>query len=532
LAATVAWSQINTGYRTYQYYYVALDPRSGNTKVIGGAQDNGTTRNIGGAGVNFENIMSGDGVSVGLSDVITGNTFEYCGFQNGTIISRNSTFGSGFGSDITPTFATTVTSSGLFVTLFLLDPDNTQRLYYANDDTLYRTTAASTVASGTWTKMTGIATSVGVANDITALATTRGTYSAATSSLFMGTSNGRLYRMDDPTGVAAATAPVDITGASFPVGYISSIAVNPRNDDTVLVTLSNYGITGNVWWTGNANSATPTWVNVEDNLTLPSFRSCAIALKGTSVEYYVGTSVGLYAATIDAALPANTNWAQEGVTEMGNAVVSCLALRPADNRLVIGTHGYGMWATTITNPLPVTLLDFTGTLQGNNALLNWSTAAEYDSKEFVIERSNDGISYRALNSLPAAGYSSSLKSYSYLDREATELNYYRLKMIDNNGNTKMSNTVIVKNPGLKQDISVLSNPFKDDITVRFAKMPKGKVTLSLTDISGKRIGINEYYQPASAILRYNNATSNLPKGVYILQAETEGKRYSIKVMKQ
>jgi hypothetical protein len=63
LAGTVAWTQINIGYRTYQYYYVDIDPRSGNTKVIGGAQDNGSTRNTGGSGIDFEQVFSGDGVS-------------------------------------------------------------------------------------------------------------------------------------------------------------------------------------------------------------------------------------------------------------------------------------------------------------------------------------------------------------------------------------------------------------------------------------------------------------------------------------
>jgi hypothetical protein len=528
LAATVAWTPINSGYRTYQYYYVALDPRSGNTKVIGGAQDNGTTRNTGGAGINFEQVYSGDGVSVGLSDLISGNTFEYCGSQLGDIERRNSTSGLGITTDITPS---TASSTGLFITLFKLDPDNTQNLYYADNNSLYRTASASTVTSATWTNMTGIATAVAGANDISALATTRGTYSAATASLFIGTSNAKLFRLNDPINAVAATAPVDISGAAFPAGaYVSSVAVNPRNDDTVLVTFSNYGVTS-VFWTGNANAATPTWINVEDNLTLPSYRSSAIVLKGNTVEYYVGTSAGLYGATIDALNPANTNWAQEGAAEIGNAVVTSLALRPADNRLAIGTHGYGMWTATVTNPLPVTLLNFSGNLKGNNILLDWSTANEINSKEFEIEKSVDGINYRKISSVAAAGNTASTNSYNYLDREATEINYYRLKMIDLNGTSKISNTVVIKNTGLVQNIAAISNPFKDYINIRFTKMPKGKVVLSLTDLSGKRLGVNEYYQPASAILRFDNYNKNLVKGIYILQAVADGKRYSIKVMK-
>ena len=289
-AATVSWSQINNGFRTYQYYYVAIDPRFGNAKVLGGAQDNGSSRNIGGTGTNFESIFAGDGVSVGLSNLIAGNTFEYVGFQNGDIYRRNSLSGPNSGIFIRPT---TAASDGLFVTLFYLDPDNTETLYYASDSSLYRNISASTATTLNWTQMTAVGTALSDTSIITALATTRRVYNPLTASLFIGTEDRRLFRLDNPANVAAATAPVDITGALFPNrGYISSIAVNPRNDDTVLVTFSNYGV-NSIWWTGNANTASPTWVNVERNLTLPSVRSSVIAITSVGVEYFVGTSVGL-----------------------------------------------------------------------------------------------------------------------------------------------------------------------------------------------------------------------------------------------
>ena len=63
-------------------------------------------------------------------------------------------------------------------------------------------------------------------------------------------------------------------------------------------------------------------------------------------------------------------------------------------------------------------------------------------------------------------------------------------------------------------------------------MPKGKVTLSLTDISGKLIGSSEYYQTTSSIFRFDNRNRALTRGIYILQVEADNKKYSVKVMKQ
>jgi Secretion system C-terminal sorting domain len=444
MQATVAWTPINIGYRTYQYYYVALDPRTGNTKVMGGAQDNGTTRNVGGAGVNFENILSGDGVSVGISDVVAGNTVEYAGFQQGgPVYRRTSDLAPGFiNANIRPS---TATAPGLFVTLFRLDPDNTELIYYASDNRLFRNTSASTATTTNWTEMTGIASAVTAAAQITALANTRGAYNTSTASLFFGTNNGRLFRLDDPANTAAAAAPVNITGASFPASaYVSSIAVNPRNDDTVLVTFSNYGV-NSVFWTGNANAATPTWQLVEGNLSLPSYRSSAIAITADGVEYFVGTSVGLYKATIDELSPAATNWVQEGVSEIGNAVVSSLALRPVDNKLLAGTHGYGMWSTTLTlAALPVTLINFSGTPEAKHNSLTWETSNELNNKGFELQRKyplqQDFTKIAFVNGTNKQGKNNYQANDYAIDLGLQNMEY-RLKQIDKDGKFAYSKTI-------------------------------------------------------------------------------------------
>jgi hypothetical protein len=527
LAGTVAWTPINSSYRTYQYYYVDIDPRLANDKVLGGAQDNGSTRNIGGTGTSFESVMGGDGVSVGLSG---SSEIEYVGSQLGSIIRRSSALADGFGTSITPTGES---GTGLFVTLFKLDQDNTEKLYYANDNSLYRTTSASTVTSGTWTSMTGVAASVLAANDITALAVTRGTYSAVTASLFMGTSNGKVFRLDDPTGVAAATAPVDITGAGFPASaYVSSIAVNPRNDDTVLVTFSNYGVSS-VFWTGTANAAIPTWTAVEGSLTLPSYRSSAIhAVPGSpEVQYYVGTSAGLFRS--GTTFPGTPGWTQEDASSLGNAVVTSLSFRPGDGNLLVGTHGYGMWKTFLSLfPLPVELTEFKGSLQNKNALLQWTTSAEYNSKHFELEKSFDGTGFRKIATIPAAGLSNSVKKYSFTDKEKlSEKNYYRLRSVDINGKTKLSNTVLIKPADIQQEMIVLGNPFINNISIRFVKSPETSGELRLTDMAG-RLMATQKFAIGEQQLQFTLATAKLSRGLYQLQAEINGRKYSKQVIKQ
>jgi hypothetical protein len=521
LATSVSWTDISNGFRTYQYYHVALDPRIGNPKVIGGAQDNGTTRNIGGNGVNFEMVISGDGVSVGLSDVISGATYEYGGAQNGTIYRRNSTSSPGFVSNIRPAAAL---DAGLFVTLFRLDNDNTQYLYYASDSSLYRNTAAASATTGNWTQMTGVQTGIvdGLPNGktrLTVLTTSRGTYDPATSSLFMGTNDGKVFRLDDPANAPAAATPVNITGAGFPAAAnVSSIAVNPRNDDTVLVTFSNYGVTS-VFWTGNANAASPTWHNVEGSFTLPSFRSSMITLSNGRVEYFVGTSVGLYMATIDGSNPSATNWVQEGTTSLGNAVVSSLAYRPSDGKLLVGTHGSGMWTTTLSMiPLPVSLLQFDALAEGSNVKLNWATSWEQNSLNYEVERSADGTNFQRIGTVGAAGNSSMLQRYQYLDGQPLSVGYYRLKMNDRDGQSRYSRVAIVRLTSTQQGMQVLENPVGQQIRLRFNRRYT-QLQLQLFTSNGALVAERQFRNGTELSW---SLPSSQRSGVYILRAIADG----------
>ncbi|MBM2841391.1 MAG: 5'-Nucleotidase domain protein, partial [Bacteroidetes bacterium] len=202
-----------------------------------------------------------------------------------------------------------------------------------------------TVTTGSWTAMTGVGTAT--TSDIRSMAVTRATYTA-TSKLYIGTSDAKIYRLDNPRDAAAATSPVNITGAAMPTGsvIVSGIAVDPSDDKKVMVTFSNYGVSS-IWYTTDASVAIPVWSAVEGTISLPSIRSCAIVTRSAPnpTEYYVGTSVGLFGTT--SLSGGTTAWAREGSTSIKYAVVSSLSLRPFDNKFLVGTHGNGMFSTTV-----------------------------------------------------------------------------------------------------------------------------------------------------------------------------------------
>jgi hypothetical protein len=84
--------------------------------------------------------------------------------------------------------------------------------------------------------------------------------------------------------------------------------------------------------------------------------------------------------------------------------------------------------------LPLLISAFTVNKIKNTALLQWLYQNEFNTGQFVIERSTDGINYIVIGSVPAGADSASTKQYRFTDEHpATGINYYRIKLADKDG---------------------------------------------------------------------------------------------------
>jgi hypothetical protein len=174
-------------------------------------------------------------------------------------------------------------------------------------------------------------------------------------------------------------------------------------------------------------------------------------------------------------------------------------------------------------PLPVNIISFTATKSVDGALLQWQTAQEQNSHDFSIQRSTDGNNYTGIGDLPAAGNSTSPKTYSFVDEApAAGINYYRLKETDLDGHAAYSivRTLVFSNGKAQQ-------------LVWFATGSKSAEVNLLN-------GANEYYTLSAIDGRsiqkgQLNAgklyLSNLASGIYIVNVITfTGQQLPLKVL--
>ena len=194
-----------------------------------------------------------------------------------------------------------------------------------------------------------------------------------------------------------------------------------------------------------------------------------------------------------------------------------------------GFSGFG--AGLISSTLPVTLLDFNGAVQNATILLKWKTENEKNISYYEVQRSFNGRDYEFLGKVNAAGENTLISNYSITDIRAGAINYYRLKVADKSGDITFSKIISVNMPGARQKIYVLTNPFKNDIRLRFANQPKDVVSLKLYDAIGNLIGRKDF-RGTGNFIEFALPPITLSRGIYLLEAKVDGELYTYRLIKE
>ncbi|MBO7134269.1 MAG: T9SS type A sorting domain-containing protein, partial [Bacteroidales bacterium] len=203
-----------------------------------------------------------------------------------------------------------------------------------------------------------------------------------------------------------------------------------------------------------------------------------------------------------------------------------------------GTRGSAITSLGSKDPtvvLPIELLSFTATCNGNYAELAWSTASERNNDYFVIERSDDAIEFTEVGRVAGAGNSIEQLDYTYNDYGIHGGdNYYRLVQVDYDG-TRTASEIIVANciePEVAEpDVQAYPNPFNDELTVVLDNFGNRAATIEVYDMLGKLIYTNKIAAPQNSYETILNL-SNLPPAAYTVRVSTTDFVINRNVVKQ
>lgn len=177
------------------------------------------------------------------------------------------------------------------------------------------------------------------------------------------------------------------------------------------------------------------------------------------------------------------------IDQTNNAFISTVFGAPTFTALLMsGTNQLTNAAFIV---LPVDLLTFSGYKDGTRNQLRWKTATEQNNKGFEVQRSLDGVNYDPIgfvNSLAPGGSSSLELNYAFTDNNVTGLRqYYRLRQVDFDGRSKISNIVLLKSdkPTLITLDGFFPNPATTTINMLIGSPAKDKIMVIVTDMAGR-----------------------------------------------
>ena len=136
-------------------------------------------------------------------------------------------------------------------------------------------------------------------------------------------------------------------------------------------------------------------------------------------------------------------------------------------------------------PLPFKILDFHVKPKANQSNIQWLVNDETTVNSYVIERSVDGINFQPILNA-ASRYLNSRSSYQrYDENPAKGWNYYRLKVIDNEGKIQYSSIQKVWF-GSAMQITISPNPASSVLNV-YLPEPGKVLGLSIFNATGQRM---------------------------------------------
>ncbi len=489
-----SWSNISSNLAIAQPYGIGLSPTNANT-IISGHQDNGTnlTTNMS----TWNAVSGGDGMIAFIDR--TNNNRVFCTYQNG-VLRRSTNGGNSFSTIYT-------VPGGYWVTPFMQDPIDANTLYAGGDQVV-----KSTDGGTNWAP---ISPANGQVRWIDVSRTDNQIIYYCTAS--------KVYKTID-----GGTNWTDVSG-TVPTTTHLHVHIDVNNPDAVYVSIASTS-SNQVYYTSNGGT---TWANISTGLPAVA-ANCITTQIGLLGAAYCGTDLGVYYRN-----PLlSTTW-QPFNTGLPSVPVRDLEIHYASGRIMAATFGRSVWESPLDQVvIPVELVNFQGQLYSNKnqnsksealntegVLLTWQTASELRFSHFEVERSTDSKLWAKLIEQTAKGTASYYQTID--DKPFYGINYYRLKMVDNDGSFDYSKTVAIEwtKPSSKQ-WTMFPNPVKNKLYLTGNEDISGEHSVHVLDITGQVILKTTITQ-----LRNGLSINNLSNGSYILdikdKQENERKSFVI-----
>ncbi len=227
------------------------------------------------------------------------------------------------------------------------------------------------------------------------------------------------------------------------------------------------------------------------------------------IEYFIDTDPGYFSAVNLPVTPA---------PDIANKAFSAniTGLLPGLHYLnVRSLDSRGKWSVNafdtfrISTSLPLRLIDFSAAAETNYVNVYWQTSYEENIRRFEIEYSTDGVRFSKIGTENPAN---SLHGAAYVFKHASPVagdNFYRLKIIENDGSFSYSAIRLLHFGNNQPFISVYPNPADRSVTIKTSLLNS---RISIIAADGKTVQSQKLANTSTSV-----DVSLLPSGLYTVR---------------
>ncbi len=360
-----------------------------------------------------------------------------------------------------------------------------------------------------------------VANAGTLIVNANGSYTFTPASGFVGSINVPYTITDNNASPATSTAILHIDVLADQNGPLND---PPFAGDDFINTPKNTPVNGN--FIGNDSDPNGNSLSLNGTTIVPGGPHTPI---GTPVTTQQGGTVQFYADGTYTYTPPS-GYTGPDFCNYTICDVTVVNPNPLCNQAMI--H----FLVAPVPPVPVTLTTFNAVLiSKNQSKLFWISQSEINLHHYEIERSTDGLRFINRGLVNAKGSVTTTQNYNFIDELNTNnaVVFYRLKIVDNDGQYKYSNIVSLKlqNNGSVDQIKVYPNPFVSNINIEFTSLQNESAVIRIINSDGKTV----YKEQTQFTTGLNMITipnmDKYSKSTYLVEVITNSNRIIRKIIK-
>ncbi len=291
-------------------------------------------------------------------------------------------------------------------------------------------------------------------------------------------------------------------------------------DDSVTFAISSYVNNYTHWELQKSLDSGTTWI-------LAGLDTLNRADTGTVVPVY-NAHTGLYQDTVTRyfQVPATT-----GETIYRIIVASTSANLTTNGCYYTTSQPKYIYGVNCMIELPTTLLSFTGQQQNGYGNLQWTTTNEVPDLFYALQRSDDGMHFTTLTTVPASALPGQDGSYQFADpAQRSAQTYYRIDMLTNSL-SRYSTLVLLSANNIQFGVRSVLNPFVDQINIELTAGAEGTAVINLADLYGRYIRRTQQRVNQGLNNLSFGGLGDLPSAAYILQIQYNGQQVTEKVVK-